>query len=308
MNDILFSIVIPTYNRANMIPVAIESVLAQTYTNWELIIVDDGSTDNTREVVRKYCDKRIKYYQQENKGRSTARNKGIDISSGSYICLLDDDDYYLEIFLSNFYTEIKKHNHSSILYMCEQFEHYNEKLIRIRLNKKELLKNPVKYLILKSNNLQPFVIPKKILEKEKFDSRFELGEDFHLLVKLLINCKLIFINKPMCVYNNHKHMTMKRELNNSLFIDLRYNRMDVLNDLLINHRKELTNLDALRGIIKKHNQVCYFYASAALKNGNMIYSIDTIKKIKLDYLNIIYFYYILSIFIRFPYYFLKSKL
>ncbi len=308
MSDILFSIIIPTYNRANMISVAIESVLAQTYPNWELIVVDDGSIDDTEVVVKQYRDKRIKYYRQENRGRSVARNKGIDLSNGSYICFLDDDDYYLEMFLSKFYTEIKKHNRYDILCMCEQYENDNGELTKIQLDEKELLKNPLKYLTVKSNNLQPFAIPEKILKKEKFNYRFELGEDFHLLVRLLINCKLVFINIPMCVYNNHEQMTMKRELDNNLFINLPYNRVDVLEDLFTNYENDLINLEALNKMKKKHNQICYFYASAALKSGNLKYSISTIKKLKFNNTNTMYFYYILSIFIRFPYYFIKSKL
>ena len=74
-----FSIIIPTYNRAHLISMAIDSVIAQTFENWELIIVDDGSTDNTKELVDNYCsiDKRIRYIYQENAERSAARNNGI---------------------------------------------------------------------------------------------------------------------------------------------------------------------------------------------------------------------------------------
>lgn len=67
-----FSIIIPTYNRAAFLPKAIESVLAQTYTDWELIIVDDGSTDNTKEVISQYSDGRIIYIYQQNAERSAA--------------------------------------------------------------------------------------------------------------------------------------------------------------------------------------------------------------------------------------------
>ena len=72
----MFSIIIPTFNRAHMIHLAIKSVFNQTYKNWELIIVDDGSTDNTKEIIDKYIekDKRVKYLYQKNKERSAARN------------------------------------------------------------------------------------------------------------------------------------------------------------------------------------------------------------------------------------------
>lgn len=91
----LVSIIIPTYNRAHFLKEAINSVLSQTYKNWELIIVDDGSTDNTSEVVRGFADKRIVYLKQENMGAPVARNRGIKESKGEYIAFLDSDDIWL---------------------------------------------------------------------------------------------------------------------------------------------------------------------------------------------------------------------
>ncbi|MEM7548224.1 MAG: glycosyltransferase family 2 protein [Bacteroidota bacterium] len=89
----LVSIITPTYNYAIFLPEIIQSVLDQTYENWELIIVDDGSTDNTSEVVQPYLkDHRICYIYQDNTGVSTARNKGIEKANGDYIQFLDADD------------------------------------------------------------------------------------------------------------------------------------------------------------------------------------------------------------------------
>jgi glycosyltransferase involved in cell wall biosynthesis len=88
------SIIIPTYNRAHFLPDAIESVFAQTYRNWELIVVDDGSTDNTKEVVEKYGS-RVRYFYQENKGPGAARNLGIRQARGEYIAFLDSDDMWM---------------------------------------------------------------------------------------------------------------------------------------------------------------------------------------------------------------------
>jgi len=86
------SIIIPTYNRTNMVKEAIQSVLEQTYTDYEIIVVDDGSTDNTRETVTALSDKIIYIYQQ-NQGRSYARNHGISLAKGDYIAFLDSDDF-----------------------------------------------------------------------------------------------------------------------------------------------------------------------------------------------------------------------
>lgn len=90
----LVSVILPTYNRETFLKCAIESVLSQTYPHYELIVVDDGSTDSTPEILEAYRD-RIKVIHQENKGVSAARNSGIKIASGNYIALLDSDDYWL---------------------------------------------------------------------------------------------------------------------------------------------------------------------------------------------------------------------
>jgi glycosyltransferase involved in cell wall biosynthesis len=93
MKSPFFSIILPTYNRASFISKAIESVIDQLYNKWELIILDDGSTDNTKEIVLSFNDDRIRYIYQENKERSAARNNGIRNAKGEYICFLDSDDY-----------------------------------------------------------------------------------------------------------------------------------------------------------------------------------------------------------------------
>lgn len=88
----MISIITPSYNRAHLLPRMIESVILQTYRNWELIIIDDGSTDNTQEVVAAYNDPRIKYFYTENSGAADKRNQGVKLSKNEYIIFLDSDD------------------------------------------------------------------------------------------------------------------------------------------------------------------------------------------------------------------------
>jgi glycosyltransferase involved in cell wall biosynthesis len=94
MVEPLVSVIIPTYNRELFIAEAIESALAQTYRNTEIIVVDDGSTDRTAEIVDAYRDS-VRYYRQDNKGPAAARNLGIHLSNGQYIAFLDSDDRWL---------------------------------------------------------------------------------------------------------------------------------------------------------------------------------------------------------------------
>lgn len=96
MEQPLVSVILPTYNRAEYLPRAMESVLSQSYKNLELIVVDDGSTDNTREVVNAYQDTRIRYMRTpSNRGVAAARNAGIRRASGEYIAFQDSDDKWL---------------------------------------------------------------------------------------------------------------------------------------------------------------------------------------------------------------------
>ena len=98
MNNIkyfpLVSVIIPTYNRKDNLIEAIESVFAQTYPNYEVIVVDDGSSDGTKEKLQE-IRKKLVYIHQNNSGVSTARNKGILSSKGDYIALLDSDDLFM---------------------------------------------------------------------------------------------------------------------------------------------------------------------------------------------------------------------
>lgn len=95
MDHYKVSVIIPTYNHARYVALAVESALAQTYRNIEVLVVDDGSTDNTRKLLAPYAG-RIIYLYQENQGLSAARNAGIRASCGEYIALLDADDIWLQ--------------------------------------------------------------------------------------------------------------------------------------------------------------------------------------------------------------------
>jgi len=97
MSEPLVSIIIPTYNRAHLIGETLDSVLAQTYTHWECIVVDDGSSDSTSEILETYCkqDSRFQYHHRpidKPKGANACRNYGFELSKGEYINWLDSDD------------------------------------------------------------------------------------------------------------------------------------------------------------------------------------------------------------------------
>ncbi|WP_316900072.1 glycosyltransferase family 2 protein [Pseudodesulfovibrio indicus] len=96
MKNSLVSIILPTFNRAEFLPRALDSVLAQSYGNWECFVIDDGSTDGTDAVLARYTDPRITSFRQENQGVSGARNAGIARCRGDVLALLDSDDEWME--------------------------------------------------------------------------------------------------------------------------------------------------------------------------------------------------------------------
>lgn len=123
MAEPLISIIMPSYNQGPFLAEALDSVLAQTYSNWECIIVDDGSHDNTAEVSKAYCtkDTRIKYIHQENSGVSAARNNGVAHCKGEYILPLDGDDKIAPEFLELTLQEIVKDRKIRVVYTDVQY-------------------------------------------------------------------------------------------------------------------------------------------------------------------------------------------
>lgn len=109
MVDPYFSVIIPTYNRAAFLPAALDSVLKQKFPSFEIIVVDDGSTDNTEMVVNNYRDERIRYIRQENKERAAARNTGMLYSKAPFVTFLDSDDTILPNHLAVARTFIEVH-------------------------------------------------------------------------------------------------------------------------------------------------------------------------------------------------------
>ena len=122
---IIFSIVIPTYNRAHLISRTIESILAQTFRDFEVIIVDDGSTDNTEEVIRKYLSDRVYYYKKKNEERAAARNFGALKAKGDYINCFDSDDIMFTDHLAAAYETMTKFDRPELF--TQGFQYQDEK-------------------------------------------------------------------------------------------------------------------------------------------------------------------------------------
>ena len=128
-DQILFSIVVPTYNRAHLISQTIESILAQTFADSELIIVDDGSTDNTEEVIQKYLSDHVHYYKKQNAERAAARNFGTQKAQGEYINWFDSDDIMFPNHLEDAAKMISKYNRPEVFAQGHQYQYPSGQLI-----------------------------------------------------------------------------------------------------------------------------------------------------------------------------------
>ncbi|MDZ4845176.1 MAG: glycosyltransferase family 2 protein [Chitinophagales bacterium] len=209
-NSAFFSVIIPTYNRAAQLHLPIESILKQTFTSWELIIVDDGSTDNTKEIVAAYQDPRIRYIYQQNMERSAARNNGIAHAQGQYVCFLDSDDYYLPEHLASFHQKIQEHKFPVAVFYCNTLEDNNGKLISFPQPKIEA-RNNVEWVVLATMGSPRTCLHHAIFTKYQFNPKVSVGEDVDLWVRVLKEYPLIHNDAATVVFVAHGGRTVMRE-------------------------------------------------------------------------------------------------
>lgn len=181
----LISIIIPCYNYGHYLDEAIQSVKAQTYTNWECLIIDDGSTDNTMEIAQKYvlADTRFSYYYQENRGLSAARNTGIQKSAGEYLQFLDADDLIenMKLEIQEQYLELHP-EHDAVVGISKYFQ---EKIIDRNCN--DLIINSTVELLDEHNLLELLIkgnimcVHAPLLRRSIFDTVGNFNETLRYL-------------------------------------------------------------------------------------------------------------------------------
>lgn len=201
MRSPFFSIIIPTYNREKFIQKAIESVLYQSFNDWELIIIDDGSTDNTKLIIERYDTHNIHYFYYENQGRSIARNHGIDRSRGAFICFLDSDDYYLENHLQTLYNHIEENRFKECMYYTGASYQRGSQKNKIPFYDKSF--PAIENLIKQPLMINSVCLKRNILEEERFPEDYNTWEDMHLWFRILVKFPFIQIEEYTTVVRNH---------------------------------------------------------------------------------------------------------
>lgn len=186
-----FSIVIPTYQRAHLIRTAVESVQAQTFTDWELIIIDDGSSDGTAAALSPLLsDTRIRYHWQPNAGRSAARNEGIGMATGHYVCFLDSDDMWLPDHLEVLHRSCCAHpgpaiHHTGLL--CQWPDGSRKELDHFSGADTP---SPVERVFRCEISPITSAISAELLKTDRFDTGLSVNEDLELFARLSVQCTI----------------------------------------------------------------------------------------------------------------------
>lgn len=210
----IVSIIIPCFNSESYISECIESVIEQDYGNIEIIVVDDGSTDNSAEVISKY--KEVSFYKQENSGACAARNYGLSKSNGKYIKFLDSDDFLERKVIKKQVEEAEGLDENTIVY-GDYFLYEKNRFLyeNTRLDVKEQTA-----LLLINDILTATPLHRKwMLEKVSgFDERFKSGQEWNLHVRLSSE-GFIFHHVKGAVYNYRIHDSVDRISNNNKLND-----------------------------------------------------------------------------------------
>jgi glycosyltransferase involved in cell wall biosynthesis len=210
----LFSFVIPTYNRASFILGAIKSILSIPNNNYEIIVVDDGSTDDTESVVKSIKDDRIRYYKIENSERAAARNYGTLRAKGDYITFLDSDDVVMPHYLEEAQLIIDLYNSPEFFHLAYQIQNEQGKVIK----KFDQRKGSLNKKLLKGNFLSciGIFIQRDIAVQNLFNERriLSASEDWELWVRLAARYPIYYSNRISAALVQHNQRSVLKQKTN----------------------------------------------------------------------------------------------
>jgi glycosyltransferase involved in cell wall biosynthesis len=210
---LLISVIVPCYNASKYLNEAIESILQQTHQHFELILVNDGSTDDSETIIKSYRDERIRYYYQENKGQCAASNLGLanaQEATGDYIKFFDADDVMNETHLE---AQLKKLNgRTDAVASCAWGRFYDNNPLSATFIAEPVWKDMLPLDWIKAALAQPsdmmgawlWLIPKQVIQQSGgWDERLSLNNDFEFSVRLLLNTeKVLFAEDAKLFYRS----------------------------------------------------------------------------------------------------------
>jgi glycosyltransferase involved in cell wall biosynthesis len=210
---LLFSIIIPTYNRASFINRTIKSALDQSYPHFEIIVVDDGSTDDTEQMIKNIASDRVLYYKKNNAERAAARNYGVRHSTGAYVTFLDSDDLLYEHYLSNAAESIRHFQNPPFLHLGYEITDTN---LQSKTKVDSLVTDDIRMFI-KGNPLScmGIFLRKDIAVAYPFNEDRELSgsEDWELWIRIAANAGIKTDNRITAALIDHdsRSVTQYRE-------------------------------------------------------------------------------------------------
>lgn len=224
------SIIIPTYNNADTLSRCIESILNQTYVNFEIIIINDGSTDITERILENFTkNPKIKSYYQQNSGPSSARNYGIRKATGDYICFIDADDTIAPTYLSNLLSLCE--NNDADMAVCNINYIYDNKIIQHLKPQERITKTPDELLLAIATDIQGY-LPNKLYRTSTlsgiyFDESVQYCEDllFNVTIAQRIKKAVITSESLYNYYQNKNSITKKKYCHSNTTILLAYRKI-----------------------------------------------------------------------------------
>jgi len=210
------SVIIPTYQRSHWVSEAIESVLAQTYKDYEIIVVNDGSTDNTAQVLNQFQDK-IRIIEQDNKGSSAARNIAIQNSQGRYIAFLDDDDRWLPSKLEKQIALLESERKVGLIYSDMFLFDEKEVFPEPRGKKHPIHLGRISWMLFLFGSSVPLassvVVRRETLDEiGLFDETLRFCVDYDLWLRISEKWLLYYLDEPLTMYRlSDTNMTKNRE-------------------------------------------------------------------------------------------------
>ena len=204
----IFSVVISVYNKADYIENTLKSVVNQSFDDFEVIVVNDGSSDNSLEIINSINDDRISVITTENLGASMARNKGIEESNSDFIALLDGDDYWDKDYLKTIYEAISIFPNQKVFSVAIA-QKYKNKIVPVNysFNQTETFRihnffeSSKKYSLISSSSV---VFHKAIIKQTgKFDPNIVSGQDTDLWIRFGLHYDIVFINKQLVTYTHN---------------------------------------------------------------------------------------------------------
>lgn len=260
-----FSIVLPTCNRVQFIKEAIESVLLQTFDNWELFVINDGSQDGTDKVISQYASDKVRIINlSDNYGVSYARNCALELASGKYIAFLDDDDLYESSFLQTSYDQIETDNDEYDFYwtgigVFNDSDEVDKKIIsKVVWSADSRIKNDAVLLLKKIALAHGVVIKTHSLKNVGFfDKNFINSEDKDLFLRMIeqsFNYKSI--PKILVLKRNHSYLQLSHNSDSSV-------RVQSAEKIIKKHLDYLNDNPKLLQLLKRSLARKYYRASRA---------------------------------------------